>query len=591
MRDARKPRRRLMVLLALVFLWSLAIVARMVEIQIYRADELRELASRQHSSTVELDPVRGTIVDRNGTELALSRDVQSIYAVPGLVESPEKSARLLASTLGIKRTKLEKRLSMTKRNFVWVARKVTEEQARAVEELTLPGIAFLEEPKRFYPKGGLAAHILGYVGLDNTGLAGIEQQFDLDIRGIPGVKLTMRDARGLRFLPEPGGHPAEPGRKVVLSIDATIQYIVERELSRAVEENRAKGGVVVVLDPWTGDVLAMAGAPSFDPNEYARTAWAARRNPAVQEVYEPGSTFKLVTMSAALENRRVNLDELLDCGNGSILVGGRRIADHKSFDQLTPGEVITYSSNVGAIVLGLRIPPESFYHQIRLYGFGRSTGIELPGEASGILRAPGDWSKLSRPMLSMGYEVGVTPLQLASVFAAIANGGTLMKPRVVLRVEEHDGQLNRASEPTAVRRVISAENASTITSMMENVVRMGTAKAAAIDGLTIAGKTGTAKKLKNGAYTSGYYVASFGGFAPSQNPRLAILVTIDEPRAGNYYGGLVAAPVAKRILSSALAVLGVPAEGRTLERAVYDYYPESNPASSEDSLSRAIAQR
>jgi cell division protein FtsI/penicillin-binding protein 2 len=311
----------------------------------------------------------------------------------------------------------------------------------------------------------------------------------------------------------------------------------------------------------------------------------------VQATYEPGSTFKLVTLSAALENQAVRLGERIDCGHGSMVVSGARITDHEPFDLLTPLEILSHSSNVGAAIIGTRLRPETFHRHIRALGFGRPTGIELPGETPGLLRPVRDWSGLSRPMLAMGYEVAVTPLQLAAMVAAVANGGTLVKPRLVMRVEEHDGRLQRDHPPAAAGRVLSPATTRTLLAMMEEVVRDGTAKAAAIDGLTIAGKTGTAKKLVAGAYTSGHYVSSFVAVAPSRDPRLVLLVAIDEPRASAYYGGLVAAPVASRILSQSLVVLGVPAEGRLVEQRLYDFFPDVAGAAPPTVPARAIARR
>jgi cell division protein FtsI/penicillin-binding protein 2 len=562
-----------MLLVAGVVVWSIAIVVRLVQIQVYRAEDLADMARRQHSSTVELDPMRGTIFDRTGAELAIAKDVSSVYAVPAEIESLEKTATALSRALKLDRRKVLGRLRLKARDFVWIERKVSAAEAAAVAALHLPGIAFVDEPKRFYPRGSLAAHVLGYVGLDNNGLGGIEQQFDAEVRGIPGIKLTLRDARGLRFLPEPGGHPAEPGRNVVLALDAAVQHVVERELRAAVVENQARGGVAIVLDPWTGDVLALAGEPTFDPNNYLDAEPEARRNRAVQEAYEPGSTFKVVTLTAAVEGRHVRRDEPIDCGHGSITLNGARVTDHDPFDLLTPTEVLAHSSNVGAIVIGSRVPAEDFYRQVRRFGFGKPTGIDLPGEAAGILRPPESWSGLSKPMMSMGYEVAVTPIQLAAAFAALANGGTLVKPRLVLRIEEQDGRPVRTIEPVAVRRVASPATVGTLSEMLEEVVRDGTATAAAIEGVTVAGKTGTAKKLVGGVYTSGHYVASFGAFAPARRPRVTVLVALDEPRAGEYYGGRVAAPVVRRILVATLAILGEPGEGRTVSATLADYYP------------------
>jgi len=571
-RDARTPRRRLLFVLAGVFVWAIVIVIRLLDIQVHRADDLRELARRQQLSEVEVDPVRGTILDRHGVELAISKDVRSVYAVPRLLDDAEQTADHLAEVLGIDRRRTLARLQRTDRDFVWIARKITDAQAATVDELALPGISFRDEPKRFYPRGGLAAHVLGFAGLDNVGLAGLEQQFDADISGIPGWERIWHDARGQRVVPQSVGTPAEPGSNLVLTIDASIQYVVERELEAAVTRHRARRATAVAMDPWTGQVIAMAAAPSFDPNQYGRSSPRARRNSAVQESYEPGSTFKVITFAAALEEGRLDLHESIDCGRGGIRVGRTRIRDHKSFDFLSPTEIITFSSNVGAIVVGSRVPRDDFYGHIRRFGFGARTGIELPGETSGLLARPSRWSGLTRASVSMGQEIAVTPLQLVTAFSAVVNGGTLLRPHLVLRLEEPDGTLVRERRPRSIRRVISSRTSRTLIAMMENVVREGTSTRAQLDGVSVAGKSGTAQKAGPGGYVDGKYVASFIGFAPSERPRLVVLVTIDEPRQG-HYGGLLAAPVVGRILSAAMKRLGEPAEGQAVEIPLVDYYP------------------
>lgn len=578
MSDERTPRRRLLILLGIVLGWAGLVVARLVDVQIYRADELQRLALRQQFARVETEPIRGAIVDRHGFPLAVSKDVSSLYAIPGLVQDPKATAAKLAKIVGKPAKRLQRALEKNDRNFIWIARKLSDEQTRAVAALELPGLGFRQEPKRFYPGGRLGAHLLGYTGLDNGGLAGIEAQFDSAIRGIPGDEITMRDARGVRFMPEPGGLPAVPGDNLVLTIDRSLQHLVERELLAVVNQYDAKAGIAILLDPNNGDILALAAEPSFDPNEFARSSDAVRRNSAVQEAYEPGSTFKAIAFAGALENRLLGLGEHFDCSRGYVEIAGIRIHDHKRFTSLTPEEILAQSSNVGAMMIGSRVPADAYYRQVRRFGFGQLTGVELPGESPGLLASPRAWSKLTRATLSIGQEIGVTPLQLALAYAAIANGGILLEPRIALRLESPGGGLTRRWEPVAVRRALSAETASTLVAMMETVVREGTARVAAIPGVVVAGKTGTAQKIVDGVYSRDRHVASFVGFAPASRPRLVALVVVDEPKGPLYHGGDVAAPVVRRIMEPALVRLGEGATGRTLTVEHRDLFPSSDAA-------------
>ena len=592
MTDPRTPRRRLIMLVIGTLVWVAAIAVRLVDVQLIRAGELERLAERQQLSIVDIAPVRGAIRDRHGVELALSKDVRSVYAVPGLVASPRQAAAALAPILGRSQTQIRRRLLKTDRDFVWVARKVSDRQADQVAALELAGIGFRAEPKRFYPRGELAAHVLGFVGLDNEGLAGLELKYDKKISGIPGYEFTLRDARGVRFLPEPDGERAEPGHDLVLTLDAGIQYLVERELAAAVAANRAKKGVAVVLDPATGDVLAMAGYPTFSPDRYGAVKPSVRRNPAVAEAYEPGSTFKVVTFAAALERSKLRLDEHIDCGRGKYRVGRHVIKDHKVFDVLTPPEIIQHSSNVGAMVVGARLAKADFHAAIRAFGFGATTGVELPGESPGLLQRPDKWSALSKPSISMGQEIGVTALQLTTAVAAIANGGLLMKPRLVQHTADASGDIVEPVEVRVRRRVMSETTAARLRTMMETVVgEDGTAASAAIAGIRIAGKTGTAEKVVGGRYAPGYYVASFAAFAPADDPQLVVLVAIDEPRGGSHYGGVVAAPIVRRILEQALPRVGVTVGGNVIEAPLMDYYPDAVAAPNDAATGIIVAQR
>jgi cell division protein FtsI (penicillin-binding protein 3) len=577
--NPRTARRRLILLLLGIAAWYAVIIVRLVAVQVLEGPTLSALAERQQSSTVEITAPRGSILDRNLTPLALTHQVDSYYAVPAEVEDPAATSRALARVLRISRRSLQKRLE-TDAHFVWVARKVSDQQSKRIRALNLPGIASLKEPRRFYPNGKLAAHVLGYVGLDNVGLAGIEHRYDADIRGTPGRQVTLRDARGLRFQPEPGGQPAHQGHSAVLSLDAVVQYHLETSLEQAVTQSRAKGGMGVALDPVSGEILAMASLPSYDPTAYGRYSPESWRNGAVSTVFEPGSTFKLITLATALEQNRLPLDVPIDCGRGSIRVSGHRFDDHKVFDMLLPRDVLAFSSNVGAIRIGLSLPDQLHYESMRRFGFGRPTGVDLPGEERGILHQPRRWSGLSQAAISMGQEVSVTALQMASAFAAVANQGVAMRPFVLKRLVSETGDVVLAREPVQARRVVSADTAATLVPMLEEVVRNGTGRAAALDGYTAAGKTGTAQKSGSDGrgYLPGRYVASFVGFAPSRRPRLVLFVALDEPR-GRYHGGEVAAPVFRRVMQPALAYLGVPPENpeRRAGVSIQDHFLQPEP--------------
>ncbi len=545
--------RRSFLLAGAFTLWMLLIVGRLYDLQVVRYLDWMARAENQQQRTIELAPQRGTLYDRNMHPLAMSLPVDSIYAVPSRLQNPARAARLLSGALGLEAAGLEERFEAS-RSFCWVKRKVTTEESARVRALKLQGIYFQKEVKRFYPAAGLAAAVVGYVGMDDRGLAGLEYALNSKIQGRPGHALIMEDARGRTF--ESTADPGHPGLNVQMTIDAGIQYIAKKALDDAVSKWRAAGGVAVVEDPNTGDILAMASAPSFDPNHYTQSTPQSRKDRGVSWIYEPGSTFKLITVSAALESGLARPSDVIDCQMGGIVLAGHTIHDHERFGNLTVSQILAYSSDVGAIKLALRLGESRFYDAIRKFGFGEKTGVELPGEERGLVAPPDRWSGISIGEMAMGQGISVTPLQLVDAYSAIANGGTLIQPQIVQRVFRGGVQM---SQPAPARRVVvSPQTAAAMRQMLEGVVLTGTGKAAQLEGYSAAGKTGTAQKVDpNGRYSKQHYVASFIGFAPASHPALTILVAIDTP-VGGIYGAEVAAPAWRQIAQQALSYLNVP---------------------------------
>jgi cell division protein FtsI (penicillin-binding protein 3) len=429
--------------------------------------------------------------------------------------------------------------------------------ARAVRDLQLDGVGFLTENRRYYPQRELASHVIGYVGLDNTGMSGIEYAFESAIRGRAAKVVIRTDAR--RRATEHREKPSTDGQTVVLTIDESIQHVVEKELERSVQETGSVAGVAVVMDPRTGEILALANRPTFNPNKFGAYPSSRWRNRAVADAYEPGSMFKIITAAAGLEEKVVDPDEVIDCGHGFLEVAGIRINDHNVFDALTFRDVMAKSSDVGVARVAQRLGRDNFSRYIRHFGFGSPTGVELPGESGGLLRAPNRWSALSLPTLSFGQEIGVTALQMTAAVAAVANGGYLMKPTIVRQIEDSEGRVVREGRPVAVRRVLDGATAATLTEILRGVVVRGTGHRAAIPGYAVAGKTGTAQKVEaGGKYSMIDHVASFVGFVPASRPALVVLVSLDTPKGPSNEGGDVAAPLFARIAEPALRRLAVP---------------------------------
>jgi len=550
-------KQRLYLFAGLVLLWLLVIGYRLVGLQVLRYGEFSQRAARQQQRTIDVAPKRGIIYDRNGRELAMSVAVDSIFAVPSEIPDPAGAASLLGKVLKSDPREILTRLKSS-RAFCWIARKVDAETANRVRALNLHGLYFQKEPKRFYPKRELAAQVIGYVGLDDEGLGGLERAFEARLRGKPGRMLISLDAKRRWF----GRVEREPeaGENLVLTLDEKIQYIAERELDAAMRQTRAEAGTVIVQNPATGEILALANRPSFNPNLLPSSDAGALKNRAVSDVYEPGSTFKIVTLAGALEEKLTRPEEVIDCQMGEIMIGGLRIRDHRPFGALTVSQIMAQSSDVGAIKLGLRLGEERFDRYIRAFGFGATTGIELPGETRGLTKPASRWSKVSIGAISMGQEIAVSPLQLAAMISTIANDGRWTPPRAVAAIRPPGEALQPGVfRPAEQRQVISPLTAVQLKRMLEGVVLFGTGRKAILNGFTSAGKTGTAQKTDpaTGAYSRWKYVTSFAGFAPVNQPAVTIVVILDSP-LGLHEGGQVAAPVFARIAQQVLAYLQVP---------------------------------
>ena len=558
----RQVKRRVVVVLALLGAWAVVIQARLGVVQVLHADYYTERARQQQEGWIDILATRGDILDRRGEVLAYSVGGHALEADPSLIEDPELALRQLCEALTdcstVERREWRERLADNGR---WVrlrsSRRISPEQAGRLADLEQTWLILRSESRRYYPGRDLAAHVLGYVGDNNAGLGGVESRFDDVVGGETGKMLVRRDARFNRLMTEIL-QPATTGATLELTLDRTLQYIAERELRAGVAEANAVAGTVIILDPFTGEVLAMASAPTFNPNDYQASPDDSWRNRAVQDVYEPGSTFKIVTASAALEERVFRPTTIIDINHGVLRVPGRPIPiidEHPSGTLLTFEDVIVKSSNVGAAKIGMTIGAERLSLFAKRLGFGQALAPDFAGESRGIVHPPSSLTLAALSTVAMGYTISVTPLQMVSAMAAIANGGLLMEPHVV-RAVVRDG-VREPVEPKVLRRAIQPETAATLMSFLENVVRRGTARAAGLDRHQAAGKTGTAKKAIPGGYSQTDRVASFVGVVPSRDPRFAVLVMIDTPRNGQVYGGALAAPVFKRIAEAAVRLYGV----------------------------------
>jgi cell division protein FtsI (penicillin-binding protein 3) len=575
--EQEKVHVRLLILAGVALLWMTAIFSRVTYLQLFRHGDYLARAMRQQRRSIEITPTRGIIYDRNMRPLAMSVPVQSAFAVPGEVKDAGLAARLLANALGMPAEEVREKLESGS-SFVWLKRKLAPAKSEAVQSLNLKGIYLQEENQRYYPKRELAAHVLGFVDVDEKGLGGIEHEYEELIRGKAEKIVVMADAKQRWF--DGGEAQRDQGTNVVLTLDEKIQYIAEKELAEVIAKTHAPAGSVIVQDPNSGAILAMANWPKFNPNAAVDAATETRMNRAISAIYEPGSTFKLVTLAAAFDQGLIRTDEVFDCENGAVTVAGHLIHDHKKYGMLTVADILANSSDVGAIKIALRLGSPKFYDYIRAFGFGTPTGVDLPGESRGLLRRLEHWGSYSIASVSMGQEVGVTPLQMVTAVSAVANGGYFYRPHVVQELKRGDRVVmpdtgNTVAEP---RRVIRAETAATLRGLMEGVIIHGTGTKARLDGWTAAGKTGTAQKIdpNTGRYSPKDVIASFTGFAPINNPAVVILVSIDSPGGFPHDGGAVSAPVFKKIAEQVLPYLDVPRDVPNSPQLLQTAYRKKN---------------
>ena len=565
---------RLLIIAGFVVLWMGFVFARLGYLQLVEHGDYLARAHRQQQRTIEITPKRGAIYDRHMHPLAMSTEVESAFAIPTeLGDNKAQAAHLLSGVLGIPSDVLEAKFTSGS-TFVWISRKLPPEKSDAVKALNLKGVYTMKENERFYPKRDLAAHVLGYVDLDEIGQGGIERQLDKQIGGKAEKIVVMADAKQRWF----DGMQAQrdQGANVVLTIDEKIQYIAERELAAGIVHTHAIAGSIIVQNPNTGEILALANWPKFNPNVPGDVKPETRMNRAVSAIYEPGSTFKLITLAAALDQNLTRPDEVFDCENGAVTLVGHKIHDHKKFGMLSVSQILAQSSDVGTIKIALRLGAPKLYEYIRAFGFGQQTGIELPWESKGMLGKLNTWSGISIGAISMGQEVGVTPVQLVTAVSAIANGGYLRRPYIISEIRKEDqliffGDASRPEPKAAIR----PETAATLRRMMEGVILDGTGKYARLDGWTAAGKTGTAQKIdpNTGRYSPTQYIASFTGFAPINNPAVTILVSLDSP-VGLHEGGVTAAPIFKRVAEQVLPYLDVSRDVPVTERLVQVSYKD-----------------
>jgi cell division protein FtsI (penicillin-binding protein 3) len=534
----------------------LAVALRAFQLQILDGEKLRQLGEKQHLKEMIVLPKRGTIIDRAGEPLALSLEGQSVYARPRRIKDPKAIAVKVAEALGLEAADVAQKLASEK-SFIWLKRQVSPKEAERVEALNIDGVGIYVEPNRYYPQGQLAAQLVGFTGRDAQGLEGVEMHYDNYLRGESGSSVVERDALGRRVLIQ-GVETLQipPGSDLQLTLDTSIQHLAERELEATAVKYRAKAGLAVVADPFTGEILALANYPFFNPNNFTRQSSNQWRDRAVTDSFEPGSTFKTILAASALDEGVVGKEDLFFCENGKYAYGGKIIHDTHEHGWLPFAKIIQYSSNIGVTKVAEKLGKERYAKTIEKFGFGQPTGIDLPGEASGAVRRPEKWAAIDLATHAYGQGIAVTPIQLVMAYGAVANGGFLMRPFVVKRAIAADGRVLWENQPHVVRRVVSEATAATLTSILKGVVdEGGTGVLASVDGFEVAGKTGTAQKAEHGVYTR-KRIASFVGFVPADQPRLVMAVILDEPET-SVYGGTVAAPAFRNIAAATLQRLAV----------------------------------
>jgi len=544
--------RRVYILIAVMGLWGTVIGARLYFLQVVQSGSYRERADEQQQKTVKIIPPRGSILDSNGNPLAVSVPVKSIFARPDEIADVDATAKSLAAITGESVAAVTEKLRTSDRQ-VWIKKEATDAEVSAVEKSKLTGINVSEESHRRYPNNDLAAQVLGYVSSDGKGLGGLEFQYEEALAGSSGKVVYVKDGKQRRY--NQSEQPAQSGSNLITTLDKSIQFVVRQAVHDAIARTHASAIFVGVMDPRNGAILAMENYPSFDPNNWQDYDPQFRKNGAIQHTYEPGSTFKILTVGAALEERLTTPDERIDCLMGSITVAGQRIHDHKPFGVLSVSEIMEKSSDVGAITLGLRLKEERMASYIKRYGFGKKTGIDLPGEESGLIKPVSKWTRSSIGYMSMGQEIGATPLQILSLVSMVGNGGTLYRPFVVKEIQSPQHEVISRTEPVGLS-VMSLNTAREMQEILEKVVTDGTATSAKLDGYRAAGKTGTAQKSDGSGYSATKMVASFAGYAPASNPSISIIVVVDEPE-GAHHGGEVAAPIFKQIAEQILHYKGI----------------------------------
>ena len=563
----KKVRKRTAILAFFFLTWFAGLLFRLVQLQVFNHARYKAEVIEQNQNKRKIIPKRGSIYDRKGKILARSLPVQSVFYTPLKGESYQSQidkVRKLGKVLDLSQNELEriKTRIEKKDRFIWVKRKIDPEEEDSVKRLSLPGVFFQEENKRFYPQGTLAAHILGRVNIDDEGHGGVEYRYEAILKGKIGECLILRDAKRREYHLETLKAP-EPGKDLILTIDETIQYIAERALEKAIRDNNANWGAVIISRPINGEILALASYPTYDPNNDPPSA-EEEINRAIRYNFEPGSTFKIVTASAAREKGLVSLSDTFDCSKGAVFIAGRSIQDHKVLGLLTFPEVLIHSSNVGTIQISQRIGKNFLYQMINAFRFGEKTRIDLPGEEPGIFRPLSNWTRSSLPSLAIGYEISVTAIQVLQAINVIANRGIMTRPKVVKEILDSPQKMR--TRPPLQRRILSEKTSAEIVRILERVVEEGTGKDAQIIGYKIGGKTGTAQKFDRaaGSYSSSRHLASFVGIVPTDKPLFSMIVVIDEPKTGYQYGGEVAAPLFREIARRVLLYLHVPPQEKPL---------------------------
>lgn len=553
MSEPKLSRTRLFVVLIFFVAALSGLLVRLGFIQIFKSSRYFSLAQNQSRAVIEMQPARGRILDAKGKELALDVRLDSLYSVSREVKDKEAVATKLAAILGMDRATILERLSRDKM-FVWIARKISPSKVEAIKKLKVDGLAFVKESQRVYPKAETGCHLVGFTDIDNNGLEGIELFYNSYLKGVPGWRLAQKDAKQRELISKQLELvPPVDGYNIHLTIDEVIQSLAERTLAEVCKKRNALGGSIVVMDPRSGDLLAVAMYPTYDLNNAKRSKPEHRRNRSVTDLLEPGSVFKAFTLAGVLENKTMSLNDQINCQQGEWAVAGKLLHDVHGYGMLTLAQVIEKSSNIGTVKAAMKLGANNLYKTIRAFGFGSKTGIGLAGEIPGIMPHPKNWSRSSIMNIPIGHGVAVTPIQLAAAFGAIANNGMLMKPRILTHIADADGKIIQSFDPEPVRQVISKETAMQVRTVLEGVVSRGTGKKAAVPGFKAAGKTGTAQKiLPGGGYSHDHFWASFVGFVPYDEPRIVVSVSIDEPHPV-YYGGEVAAPAFSKVASEILA--------------------------------------